>query len=382
MDTSEASETQYSGDLNLTTEELNDLEDIRDASAAITYRNQDFDVAGLVRRLNSEDIIVPRIGSKTNSHLHELNAFQRGFVWNKKQMDSFIESLLLEYPIPGLFFVQNRDRRLIVLDGQQRLETLRRYYAGLTGERKYRLKLPGSPFDGLSYSELPDRHRRTLDNTYIATTVIMLDNTNESHNAVYDVFARLNSGGTQLTPHEIRMALYNGNLMNLIDEANLDKNWRELYGSREPNRRFRDHELVLRILALYLNESTYSKPLGRFLNDFSEEYRTGENEDLLDALSIFKKAVDSLASADLCNGAFSLPGKTQINTARADSIMVAIMHEISDANGSISIDYQDYISRLNQDENYIDSTTSATSDDAQVHRRIEIAREAIRNARR
>ena len=115
-------ESGIPSDYMLTDEEREDLilsmsyEDV-----PIRYRNQDFDVRGLVQRMESGDIIIPRIGLRHEAL--EMNAFQRGFVWNNRQMDSFVESLLLEYPTPSIFFVQQNDRRLIVLDGQQRLET-------------------------------------------------------------------------------------------------------------------------------------------------------------------------------------------------------------------------------------------------------------------
>lgn len=373
---------QYiSEDLYLTDEERTDLEDIQITGSAITFRNQDFDVAGLVKRYEQGDIIVPRISNKTQAAQDiEMNSFQRGFVWNKKQMDSFIESLLLEYPVPGFFFVQQNDRRLIVLDGQQRLETLRRFYSGFNGEKKYRLGLPKSRFADMTYAELPDRYRRILDDTYITTTVIILDGAPDSYEVVYDVFARLNSGGTQLTPHEIRMALYNGALMSKIDEINTSDAWRKLYGTEMPNKRFRDHELILRILALYLNSDKYTKPLGAFLNRFSEEYRDGESDNLLVAISLFEQTAAVLS--DTCSAPFSLPGKSQVNTARADSIMCAFMDAISRGRHFAKEDVVACIDAINNCEEYEEATTSNTSDEKQVSKRLDLAKEIVNQCAR
>lgn len=365
-----------SEDLYLTDEERMDLEDVQMTGSAITFRSQDFDVAGLVKRYEQGDIIVPRIGNKTEAAQDiEMNSFQRGFVWNKKQMDSFIESLLLEYPVPGFFFVQQNDRRLIVLDGQQRLETLRRFYSGLNGEKKYRLGLPKSRFAGMTYAELPDKYRRILDDTYITTTVIILDGAPNSHEVVYDVFARLNSGGTQLTAHEIRMALYNGELMSKIDEINACKSWRKLYGTEMPNNRFRDHELVLRIIALYMEADKYTKPLGAFLNRFSERYRDGESNDLQAAINLFEQAATVLS--ENYTAPFSLPGKAQINTARADSIMCAFMDAIANGQHFTRMDVIACIDRINSLEEYEEATTSNTSDERQVLKRLNLAKEAV-----
>jgi hypothetical protein len=361
----------------LTPEEREELEEPQPAAAPITFRSQDFDVKGLVNRLESKDILVPRIRmASEDQSVCSLSPFQRGFVWNKKQMDLFIESLLLEYPIPGLFLVQQTDRRLLVLDGQQRLETLRRFYSGLNGDKKYRLKLTGSKFDGFSYDELPQQFRRIIDNTYITTTVIVLDNRPESNNAVYDVFKRLNSGGTQLTPHEIRMALYNGELMNLIDRSNIRASWRELYGSTQLNRRFRDHELVLRIVALYLEEKSYTKPLGGFLNNFAEKYRQGNRPELQTALNLFDRTADIIAASGVSHP-FFMTDRKLLNAARAESIMIGCMHALHDGNMLDASSIHQLLDRLNRNQEYTDSVTSATSDEAQVHKRISLVREAL-----
>lgn len=368
----------YEGDETyLTPEEKEELEEPQPAAAPITFRSQDFDVKGLVGRLENKDILVPRIRmTSAEQGVCDLNSFQRGFVWNKKQMDLFVESLLLEYPIPGLFLVQQADRRLLVLDGQQRLETLRRFYSGFNGDKKYRLRLAGSKFDGLSYDELPERYRRIIDNTYITTTVIVLDNKPESKNAVYDVFKRLNSGGTQLTPHEIRMALYNGELMNLVDRSNVRPSWRKLYGSVQLNKRFRDHELVLRIIALYLEEQSYTKPLGGFLNSFADKYRNGSQSELTTALGLFDKTADIIAASDVSHP-FFMSDRKQLNTARAESIMIGCMHALHDGNGLNASSIRQLLDRLSRNQEYVDSVTSATSDEAQVHKRISLVCKAL-----
>ena len=87
-------------------------------AASLTYFGTDFDVHGLVRRLENDDITIPTFdpNQPTDSGIE---GFQRRFVWRKPQMDRFIESLLLGYPVPGIFLVQQPNKRMLVLDGQQ-----------------------------------------------------------------------------------------------------------------------------------------------------------------------------------------------------------------------------------------------------------------------
>ncbi|SPF69518.1 Protein of unknown function DUF262 [Propionibacterium ruminifibrarum] len=359
-------------DLNLTTEEYSEFDDLTPARGRISYSNASLDIAGLVSRLNKGDIITPQIG--INDGELEVNPFQRGFVWSRKQMDSFIESMLLGYPTPSLFFVNQTDGRLVVLDGQQRLQTLRVFYDGSYGDKDYKLSLKGSPYDKLSYAKLEADSRRFLDNTYVSATVIRLEDKPHAVEAVYDVFARLNSGGTKLTPHEIRMALYNGSLMQMIDDLNKDSNWRNLYGS-DPNKRFRDHELVLRIIALFKDEENYHKPLGGFLNSFAQEYRNVDASSFKSEIELFKYVTNAYTK-NYNSLLFSTSERRQINSSRVDSLMVGAMRYAAKGNELTSNKVVKVIEALNTNQAYIDSTSESTSDDTKVHTRIsEVYRE-------
>jgi hypothetical protein len=193
-------------DENLTPEEQEALTEAERGAAPVTYQGTDFDVEGLVRRLQRDDIVIPTFGH--GDPTLETAGFQRGFVWRRSQMDRFIESLLLGYPIPGIMLVEQTDKRYLVLDGQQRLRTLKAYYEGVHHSREFALENVADEFKGLTYRTFSAEQKRTLDNTFIQATIVKPDGPNESLEAVYQVFERLNSGGTQLTPHEIRIALY------------------------------------------------------------------------------------------------------------------------------------------------------------------------------
>ena len=242
---------------DLALEDLEALEDVDPAPEPVSYSGSDFDVEGLVRRLDRGDILIPTFGHDDDDV--ETARFQRRFVWSRSQMDRFIESLLLGYPIPGIFLVQQTDKRYLVLDGQQRLRTLAAFYSGVHGNREFALKSVGTPFQNLTYKTLLDDQRRMLDNTFIQATVVKTDGSPGSLDNVYQVFERLNAGGTQLTPHEIRVALYAGPFIEYLTGLNEDENWRDLYGHESP--RLRDEELVLRIIALYVEPGTYRRPL-------------------------------------------------------------------------------------------------------------------------
>jgi len=368
---------EFASDLKVTREDLDEFNELEPIQEPITYYSESYDVFGLVSRLERGDIVIPRVGSSI--HNIEVNPFQRGFVWKRSQMDKFIESLLLGYPTPSLFFVYQRsDRRLVVLDGQQRLTTLFYYKTGLYKDKKYRLNLSESPFDKLSYDELPEGYQRYLNNSHLSATVIRVEETPRSKEAVYNVFARLNSGGTQLTAHEIRMALYNGPFMELIDKLNKESDWRSIYGT-PLSARYRDHELILRILALYSDLPNYKKPLIHFLNDFADKHREDTKNSFSHEVALFQQSSRLLASCDV-SLVFSTSNRKQINAARADSLMVGIMDCLDNEIRVTSPSIRNAIGELDATPAYTRAITKATSDESQVQSRIKLVIEKLKNA--
>ena len=150
-----------------------DAEDVP-ANFNITSYGADFDVSGLIRRLELGDIVIPTFEPNVEG-ASGVGGFQRDFVWNRRQMDRFIESLLFGLPVPGIFLVNEPDGRYLVLDGSQRLRTLRYFYKGTYGNAVYRLGPHAGPFSGRSYEELDPEDRRRLDNSIIHATIIRED---------------------------------------------------------------------------------------------------------------------------------------------------------------------------------------------------------------
>lgn len=310
-------------DLGLTDEEVGEQTEAEAETEPISYSGTDFDVEGLVRRLNRKDIVVPNFGHGDDTL--ELAAFQRGFVWRRPQMDRFIESLLLGFPIPGIILVLQADKRYLVLDGQQRLKTLQAYYEGTHADKVFSLVNVADDFKGLTYKTQSDEQRRTLDNTFIQATIVRTDGSRPSLESVYQVFERLNSGGTQLTPHEIRIALYPGAFVDLLAELNNNASWRDIYGPKSP--RVRDHELVLRILALYSRADSYFRPLKKFLNDFLADNRELETGLAAEWSRVFAAATAALSAAG-ARRSIRRPGQ-RLNAALVEAVLVAVMRKVA-----------------------------------------------------
>ncbi|MFY1637603.1 DUF262 domain-containing protein [Solwaraspora sp. WMMB335] len=333
----------------------------------VTYSGQDFDVEGLVRRLDKGDILVPTFGHD-DARITSAG-FQRGFVWTRPQMDRFIESLLLGYPIPGIFLVRQADRRYLVLDGQQRLRTLQHFYGGAVGGKEFSLRNVGEASHGLTYRTLPENQRRLLDNTFFQATVVDTDGSRESLEAVYQIFERLNSGGTQLTAHEIRVALYAGPFIDFLERLNRIDTWRSVYGKVSP--RLRDQELILRILALYAVAPTYRRPLKTFLNSFAAEHRHLQRLDHDGLSGLFERASRLIANAA---GRRAVRFQSsQVNVALAEALFVGLMRRLN-FDGDVAVNaVASAISDIRQDPRLNDAISRSTADEEAVKTRLEIA---------
>jgi hypothetical protein len=336
----------------------------------LSYFGTDFDVHGLVRRLNQEDIVIPNFDPAGDAEA-DLAGFQRRFVWRKYQMDRFIESLLLGYPVPGIFLVQQPDKKLLVLDGQQRLRTLQAFY-GMPAIPGFKLENVADSFVGKRYDTLTPEERRTLDNTFIHGTIVKYDAINGGDDAVYQVFERLNTGGANLAPHEIRVALYNGDFVRLLRDLNQNESWRELYGVQSD--RLKDQELILRFCAFYLKAANYKRPLKRFLNEFVRDHRNGGGIDGGRISQVFSEAC-ALLAAHVGRKAFRATG--QLNAALVDSVLVGVAHRIDAGPINDPRTLASAFDGLIADSEYLGAIGKATADEDRVALRMSKATAAF-----
>lgn len=345
--------------------EQENVESPHDAET-VSYFGTDFDVHGLVRRLKKGDIQIPSFDPAVQKDGH-LAGFQRKFVWRSPQMHKFVESILLGFPVPDIFLVQQKNKTLLVLDGQQRLRTLQKFY-----DDEFALENTVKRFQGLRYSELDDEQRRALDNFFIHATVIKYSDSPEGAESVYMVFERLNAGGTNLHPHEIRVALYNGGMVSLIRELNSTESWRSLYGPVAD--RLKDQELILRFIALYLDSDNYERPLKSFLNSFLRSHRGLEGIDSEQVTDVFKKTC-AVIDAGIGRAAFRLTNS--INSALVDAVMIGVARRLEKGPINVVSRLSDALEGLKALSAFRDAIGRATADEERVKSRLDLATEAF-----
>jgi len=363
---------EVDSDLNVLDED--NIEDVDERQEVIpeleplSYFGTDFDVHGLVRRLNQRDIVVPNFDPEPTSELN-LSGFQRNFVWKKPQMDRFLESLLLGFPVPGIFLVQQANKQLLVLDGQQRLRSLQRFYAGRIGRETFKLEGVDRALKGLTYDGLSVEQRRLLDNTFIHATIVKYNPELGGDESVYSLFERLNTGGTNLYPQEIRVALYHGKFVDLLRELNGHSSWREIFGPE--SNRLKDQEIILRFLAFWMESDSYKRPLKTFLNEFLANHRDLEGLDKGELSRVFTGTCDLIAES---LGRPALRPETQINAAFADAVLHGVAHRFAAGLVTDLRGLQKARTALLKDANFVSAIARATADEDRVDTRLSTAR--------
>jgi Protein of unknown function DUF262 len=358
------------------------VSDIDEASEIIPFRyaitsyGADYPVDGLVKRLNSHDVLIPTFDPESEPS-GSLEGFQRRFVWTTSQSDKFIESLLLGLPVPGIFLVKQTDGRLLVLDGQQRLRTLQAFYSGLLRGGAYTLDKVQKQYEGLSYKTLDVEDRRRLDDSIIHATIVRQDEPSDDQSSIYLIFERLNTGGTSLQPQEIRVALYHGAFVKLLRKLNDHDSWRKLFGQKSS--RLKDQELILRFFAMYHEGDRYQESMKEFLNKF-----TSKNSDLhyiseAKLRPLFHETCDVIYQS-IGSRAFRL--ERVVNAAVLDSLMVGIARRLQSGGPIVSKDnlIEKYEQLIGDDE-YLNAVVKSTADLANVQKRLKLAVRAFSKVR-
>jgi hypothetical protein len=342
--------------------EEGDAHEVQPFRYAISSYGADYPVDGLVKRIRDGAIYVPK--------------FQREFVWDVKEASRFVESLLLGLPVPSIFLSKEPDTgKLLVVDGQQRLLSLRNFYEDTwepTG-REFRLKGVQPEFEGRTYSELRDEDRRQLDDAILHAIVFKQDEPSQDESSVYEVFQRLNTGGKRLTPQEVRSAVHHsGRIRDLLGELNEYRSWREIYGPEDT--RMRDQELILRFLALLHEGDAYQTPMVSFLNSYMGRNKNMSDQNAVDLGESFRSAID-LIHRSIGTRAFR-PVRA-LNAAVFDAVMVGTAKRL--ARGSVS-DAQAFASAyqtLLTNQDFLDACGRGTAGTERVRRRLDLAAAAF-----
>lgn len=323
--------------------------------------------------------------------------YQRRNVWAAKAKSQFIESLLLGIPIPQILLASRAGQKnvFLVLDGKQRLSTIKEFLDGHFADNKV-FRLRGlrilKDLEGMNWGDLQDHEEwgDRLRNEPLRTTVLRGW---ENESVLYEIFYRLNSGSVKLSPMELRMSLLPGEFLKFIIA------WTEFIGplhhllrKRHPDARMSDVELAIRFLAFNDQQTQYSGDLKQFLDDFCKRKNGQFTSDLLQEkhcaslLSEMNEAINvglsEFEERNFCrkysNGFF----ESRFNRAVFDVLVGSLANQsvrswVSSNQGAIASLYRDVCT---QNADFIKSVESTTKSPEATRTRFGIWYSAIYNA--
>ncbi len=204
-----------------------------------TTMGGDIQIRQLVQQISEGDIEIPNI--------------QRKYVWSNSIASRFIESALLDLPLPSIFLCRQTNGKYLIIDGLQRLTTLKQFL-NMESVNGKTFKISNSKdiykdWRGKTFGELTlDDQRRLKNKTIHAIIVEQLHP--ENYDGLFLIFERINSGGVQLNQQEIRNAIFQNKYTAMLSDINENSLWREVFGDNSPHKRMKDIEMILRFLAL------------------------------------------------------------------------------------------------------------------------------------
>lgn len=196
--------------------------------------------------------------------------FQRNpNIWTLEQKSKFIESIILNFPLPYWYVKQTKMGEYIVVDGLQRTSAIRDFI-----ENKFKLtglkvlpQLNDCNFDDLK--ELSGDYETRIEDKKISLYVIPYS---APSNILYEIFERVNTGGTKLEKQEIRNCIFTGKSTKLLKELSEEDYFKQAIDNGFSDKRMKDRELILHYLAF------------KICNNYHQDYQGDMNVFLEDAM--------------------------------------------------------------------------------------------------
>lgn len=309
--------------------------------------------------------------------------FQRRDRWTVEKQSRFIESIIMNVPIPPVFLGEDDYGNYVVLDGRQRLTAVNDFLKNV-----YKLKNleVWQELNGLRFVDLEKKRLdRAITRRFVPAVVILKESSPE---VKYDVFDRLNTGGVVANEMEIRNAIYQGEFNRLIQKASDDRRFRELWGiptddtKREANhlyRTMRDVELVLRFFALAepdKMELTYKDHMSAFMGDKNKAYAANPALAAPDEAA-FQRAVGT------CWKVFGAKAFQRGTGPKSAPLADAMMNSLCTLNpervdAPLAASLKTDLQGLLQDAAFEKAISSGTNGKGAIRTRIEMAKAVVR----
>lgn len=301
--------------------------------------------------------------------------FQRNQVWSKKQKSQFIESIILNFPLPPIYLNETKNSTYIVIDGLQRSTALREFYKG-----NYALSgIEALPkYNDYKFKDLPETLQSKFEDKKL--TVFVLKPSTPMV-VIYDLFNRINTGGTQLNRQEVRNCIFIGKSTQLLKELSENDDYKKAIDFGVKSTRMKDREVALRYIAFrwfdYKNE--YSGNMSDFVESAMKKINKMDEPEIQNIRTDFIRVMQW--SYEIWKNAnFRIPTtytRGTINTAILESVCNYLSFKDDEFIETNINTIHDNYSELINDEDFLEAVTKSTGNKAKVLLRFKLAKQFL-----
>jgi len=338
-------------------EELNLAEQqIVEEKEPVAFDTREYPVEVLIDKYQSEEFVIPK--------------YQRNFVWeeDKEKMSKFVESIILDLPIPYLFFADDRETgKLEIVDGSQRIRTLNSFKNNefeLEGLEKLDL------LNGFKFSDLPESRQRR----FLRKTLRSIELTEKASSDVRrDLFERINTKPYDLLPMELRKGLYDGAFYNFLEECSNNELFITLCPISEKRKnRGEAQELILRYFAYADNYQNFVHSVEDFMDDYMQDkHDNGFDKQVMQAQ--FENML-RFVSQYFLHGFKKVEKSKSIARTRFEAISIGVTLALRESDSLITNNISEWINS----EEFKEQTTSGSANNrTKVIGRIEFVKNKL-----
>lgn len=305
-------------------------------------------------------------------------SYQRGNVWTQKQKSELIESILMGIPLPIMYFFQDDNGIKQVVDGKQRLSALFDFI-----DNKFALAELSimNGLKGKKFKDLEGIDQGKIEDYKVSINVIKPPTPDRIK---FDIFDRVNRGGTRLNNQEMRNAIYQGKATELLEELKDSEDFKKATDYSIRQKVMKDRYMILRFIGFYLWRKKllkakdgelveYKSDIDAFLGKTMEFLNFTDDETINEMRQAFEIAMKNAHLIFGQNGFrvstyFSEEYKRSVNMALFDVLGYLLTHKEVEKNPQMT---KKLVEKLFKDSEFNNAITSPVDSSTKLGKRFE-----------
>lgn len=312
-------------------------------------------------------------------------SFQRNYVWENKQKSELIESVIMGIPLPIIYLAENKEGNLIVVDGRQRLTTFFDFL-----NNKFTLKdlkiLP--QINKMKFKDLEKEYPQYTTIIEDFQLIIQIIKYPTPDQVRFDIFDRVNRGGTSLNKQEMRNALYQGKSTELLKRLAESEEFIKATGNAISGMKMKDRYIILRAISIYIwkkgiltdangNQVEYKSDMEDFLGN-SMKFLNSISDSQIQDIEIKFKEIMIKSYQTLGKDAFRIPTSSTRRRPISMTLFETLFYFLSLCLKDEEDKIKKSVQKLLEDKEFINYLEIAVDSSTRLDKRLQIVEKKYR----